>query len=433
MKIAVVGTGYVGLVAGSCLAETGNNVTCVDIDEKKIARLNAGEIPIYEPGLEPLVKRNREESRLVFTTDLGAAVRAADVIFIAVGTPAGEDGSADLKYVLAAARSIGQAANGPKVIVDKSTVPVGTAAKVKKAAQAETPHSISVVSNPEFLKEGNAVNDFLKPDRVVVGCDDARAAEVMKRLYAPFVRTGNPVIVMDVVSAELTKYAANAMLATRISFMNEIAQICERVGADVNKVREGIATDSRIGSSFLFPGVGYGGSCFPKDSKAIVATAKEYGYRFRVMEAVEEANHAQKRHLYDRLHQHWKGDCAGKTVGMWGLAFKARTDDIREAPALVLIDLLLKAGCKINAFDPVAMDATTKVVGDRVRMCKGMYDAAQGADALLVVTEWNEFRNPDFERLKSIMRRPAIFDGRNLYEGKELREMGFHYTGIGTP
>lgn len=433
MKIAVVGTGYVGLVAGSCLAETGNNVTCVDIDDKKIARLNAGEIPIYEPGLEPLVKRNRDENRLVFTTDLVGAVRAADVIFIAVGTPAGEDGSADLQYVLAAARSIGKAANAPKVIVDKSTVPVGTAAKVKAAAQGETSHAISVVSNPEFLKEGNAVNDFLKPDRVVIGCDDAKAAEVMKRLYAPFVRTGNPVIVMDVVSAELTKYAANAMLATRISFMNEIAQICERVGADVNKVREGIATDSRIGSSFLFPGVGYGGSCFPKDSKAIVATAKEYGYRFRVMEAVEEANHAQKRHLFDRLHQHWKGDCAGKTVGMWGLAFKARTDDIREAPALVLIDLLLKAGCKINAFDPVAMDATRKVVGDTVRMCKGVYDAAQGADALMVVTEWNEFRNPDFERLKSIMRRPAIFDGRNLYEGKELREMGFHYCGIGTP
>ena len=433
MKIAVVGTGYVGLVAGSCLAETGNNVTCVDIDDKKIARLNAGEIPIYEPGLEPLVKRNREEGRLVFTTDLTTAVRAADVIFIAVGTPAGEDGSADLQYVLAAARSIGKAANGPKVIVDKSTVPVGTAAKVKIAAQGETSHLITVVSNPEFLKEGNAVNDFLKPDRVVIGCDDAKGADVMRRLYAPFVRTGNPVIVMDVVSAELTKYAANAMLATRISFMNEIAQLCERVGADVNKVREGIATDNRIGASFLFPGVGYGGSCFPKDSKAIVATAKEYGYRFRVMEAVEEANHAQKRHLFDRLSRHWKGDFNGKVVGMWGLAFKARTDDIREAPALVLIDLLLKAGCKVKAFDPVAMDATKRAIGDSVTMCKGIYDAATGTDALMVVTEWNEFRNPDFERLKSIMRRPAIFDGRNLYEGKELRDLGFHYCGIGTP
>ncbi len=431
MKIAVVGTGYVGLVAGSCLAETGNDVACVDIDAQKIARLNAGEIPIYEPGLESLVKRNKDEKRLTFTTDLATAVRAAEVIFIAVGTPSGEDGSADLQYVLAAARSIGKAANGPKVIVDKSTVPVGTAAKVKQAAQAETSHPISVVSNPEFLKEGNAVNDFLKPDRVVVGCDDVRAVEVMKRLYAPFVRTGNPVIVMDVVSAELTKYAANAMLATRISFMNEIAQICERVGADVNKVREGIASDTRIGHSFLFPGVGYGGSCFPKDSKAIVSTAKEYGYRFRVMEAVEEVNHAQKSHLFHRLSKQWNGNFAGKTVGLWGLAFKARTDDIREAPALVLIDLLRKAGAKVKAFDPVAMAATKKVVGDEVTMCTGMYEAAEGCDALMVVTEWNEFRNPDFERLKSILRTPTILDGRNLYDGKELKAMGFRYTGIG--
>ncbi|MBL8843301.1 MAG: UDP-glucose/GDP-mannose dehydrogenase family protein [Planctomycetes bacterium] len=431
MKIAVVGTGYVGLVAGSCLAETGNTVACVDIDDKKIARLNAGEIPIYEPGLEPLVKRNKEEKRLSFTTDLAAAVRAAEVIFIAVGTPSGEDGSADLQYVLAAARSIGKAANGPKVIVDKSTVPVGTAAKVKAAAQGETSHPIAVVSNPEFLKEGNAVNDFLKPDRVVIGCDEPRAAEVMKRLYAPFVRTGNPVIVMDVVSAELTKYAANAMLATRISFMNEIAQICERVGADVNKVREGIASDTRIGHSFLFPGVGYGGSCFPKDSKAIVSTAKEYGYRFRVMEAVEEVNHAQKRHLFDRLAKHWKGAFAGKTVALWGLAFKARTDDIREAPALVLIDLLRKAGATVKAFDPVAMEPTKKVVGDAVTMCKGMYEAAEGCDALMVVTEWNEFRNPDFERLKSLLREPTILDGRNLYDAKELRAQGYHYIGIG--
>ena len=431
MKIAVVGTGYVGLVAGSCLAETGNNVHCVDIDEKKIARLNRGEIPIYEPGLEPLVKRNKEEGRLSFTTDLAASVRAAEVIFIAVGTPAGEDGSADLQYVIAAAKSIGKAANGPKVIVDKSTVPVGTAAKVKKAAQGETSHLITVVSNPEFLKEGNAVNDFLKPDRVVVGCDDARATELMRRLYAPFVRTGNPVIVMDVVSAELTKYAANAMLATRISFMNEIAQICERVGADVNKVREGIATDTRIGHSFLFPGVGYGGSCFPKDSKAIVSTAKEYGYRFRIMEAVEEANDLQKEHLFRRLAAHWKGDFSGKTVGLWGLAFKARTDDVREAPALVLADLLTKAGAKVKAFDPAAMEATRREVGDQIAYCKNMYEAAEGVDALFVVTEWNEFRNPDFDRLKSIMRRPAIFDGRNLYEAKELREQGFVYFGIG--
>jgi UDPglucose 6-dehydrogenase len=433
MKIAVVGTGYVGLVAGSCFAETGNTVTCVDIDEQKIARLNQGQIPIYEPGLEPIVKRNKDEGRLVFTTDLANAIKASDVIFIAVGTPADEDGSADLQYVLAAARSVGQAANGPKIIVDKSTVPVGTAAKVKQAAQAETKHKISVVSNPEFLKEGNAVNDFLKPDRVVIGCDDARAAEVMKRLYAPFVRTGNPVIVMDLASAELTKYAANAMLAARISFMNEIAQICERVGADVNKVREGIATDSRIGHSFLFPGAGYGGSCFPKDSKAIVATAKEYGYRFRVMEAAEQVNDEQKKHLFRKLDQHWKGDFAGKSIGIWGLAFKPRTDDIREAPALVLIDLATKAGCKVRVFDPAAIEATRRVVGDKIHYAKNMYDAIEGVDALLVVTEWNEFRNPDFERLKSTMRRPAIFDGRNLYDGTDLRALGFHYEGIGVP
>jgi UDPglucose 6-dehydrogenase len=433
MKIAVVGTGYVGLVAGSCLAETGNTVTCVDIDESKIARLKEGHIPIYEPGLEPLVKRNKDEGRLTFTTDLDAAIRSSDVIFIAVGTPAGEDGSADLKYVLAAARSVGKAANGPKIIVDKSTVPVGTAAKVKKAAQAETRHKISVVSNPEFLKEGNAVNDFSKPDRVVIGCDDPKAAEVMKRLYAPFVRTGNPVIVMDVVSAELTKYAANAMLAARISFMNEIAQICERVGADVNKVREGIATDTRIGHSFLFPGAGYGGSCFPKDSKAIISTAKEYGYRFRVMEAAEQVNDDQKKHLFKKLEQHWKGDFSGKSVGMWGLAFKPRTDDVREAPALVLAELLLAAGCKVKAFDPAAIEATRRVLGERIGYSKNMYEAADGVDALLVVTEWNEFRNPDFERLKTIMRRPAIFDGRNLYDGADLRSQGFAYHGIGVP
>jgi UDPglucose 6-dehydrogenase len=433
MKIAVVGTGYVGLVAGSCFAETGNTVSCVDIDAQKIARLNDGQIPIYEPGLEPLVKRNREEGRLTFTTDLATAVRASDVVFIAVGTPAGEDGSADLQYVLAAARNVGKAANGPKIIVDKSTVPVGTAAKVKAAAQAETKHKITLVSNPEFLKEGNAVNDFLKPDRVVIGCDDAKAVEVMKRLYGPFIRTGNPIIVMDVISAELTKYAANAMLATRISFMNEVAQICERVGGDVNKVREGIATDTRIGHSFLFPGVGYGGSCFPKDSKAIVATAREFGYRFKVMEAVEAVNDEQKRHLFRRLDHLWKGAFKGKAVGIWGLAFKPRTDDIREAPALVLIDMLVEAGCKVKAFDPAAVEATRKVVGDKVELTKHMYDAIEGVDALLVVTEWNEFRNPDFERLKTLMRQPTILDGRNLYDSADLRAQGFTYIGIGVP
>jgi len=433
MKIAVVGTGYVGLVAGACLAETGNTVACVDIDGAKIERLKRGEIPIYEPGLEPLVRRNKDEGRLTFTTDLAASVRAASVIFIAVGTPSGEDGSADLKFVLAAAAAIGKAANGPKIIVDKSTVPVGTAAKVKASAQSQTTHPIAVVSNPEFLKEGNAVNDFLKPDRVVIGCDDAKAAEVMKRLYSPFVRTGNPVILMDVLSAELTKYAANAMLATRISFMNEVAQICERVGADVNKVREGMATDTRIGHSFLFPGVGYGGSCFPKDSKAIISTAKDFGYRFRIMEAAEQVNDDQKRHLFHQLGKHFKGDLAGKQIGLWGLAFKARTDDVREAPAMILAELLTKAGCTVKAFDPAAIDAARAQLGDRVTYCKHMYEAAEAVDALLVVTEWNEFRNPDFERLKSTMRAPAIFDGRNLYDGRELRALGFTYFGIGVP
>ncbi len=431
MKIAVVGTGYVGLVAGSCLAETGNTVTCVDIVEEKIRRLNAGEIPIYEPGLDTLVARNTSEGRLFFTTNLEEAVKESEVIFIAVGTPPGEDGSADLQYVLEAARSIGKAANDRKIIVDKSTVPVGTAAKVKAAAQEHSEHPILVVSNPEFLKEGAAVNDFLKPDRVVIGADDDHAIETMKRIYSPFVRTGNPMIIMDVLSAELTKYAANAMLATRISFMNEIAQICEKVGADVNKVREGIGTDARIGHSFLFPGVGYGGSCFPKDSKALVSTAREYGYQFRIMEAVEEVNENQKMHLMRFLEKHFSGDLSGRTVAIWGLAFKANTDDIREAPALVLIDQLLNSGVTVRVSDPIAIDATRDVLGDKVSYHAKMYDAVEGADALCVVTDWNEFRVPDLDKLKSLMRAPNVFDGRNLYDPAHMRSEGFAYYGIG--
>ena len=433
MKIAVVGTGYVGLVAGSCLAETGNRVICVDVDEAKIQRLQRGEIPIYEPGLEDLVQRHSEEGRLKFTTDLVSAVQDSDIVFIAVGTPPGEDGSADLQYVLAAARSIGKAANGPLIIVDKSTVPVGTAAKVKAAAQAETQHSITVVSNPEFLKEGAAVNDFLKPDRVIIGCDDDEAVEVMKRLYSPFVRTGNPIIVMDVVSAELTKYAANAMLATRISFMNEIARVCDRVGANVNKVREGISTDRRIGPAFLFPGVGYGGSCFPKDSKAIISTAKEYDYQFKIMEAVEAVNDEQKKYLFQLLHEHFQGDLSGKVIAVWGIAFKARTDDIREAPALVLIDHLLDAGATVHATDPAALEHAAELYGDRVKFFQRKYEAVQGADALAILTDWNEFRHPDLGELKEVMRQRVIFDGRNLYDPQEVRSRGFTYFGVGVP
>lgn len=433
MKIAVVGTGYVGLVAGTCFAESGNTVICVDVDEAKIKALNNGKIPIYEPGLEEMVKKNVEEERLSFTTDIDAAVKASLIVFIAVGTPPGEDGSADLKYVLMAARSIGKAMNGYKIIVDKSTVPVGTARKVAAAIAAETSHPFNVVSNPEFLKEGAAIDDFMKPDRVVCGTDDPRVAEIMKELYSPFVRTGNPIIIMDVVSAELTKYAANAMLATRISFMNEMANICERVGADVTKLREGIGYDSRIGMPFLFPGPGYGGSCFPKDSRAIISTAKENGYTFNIMEAVEAVNSEQKRVLFKKAQKFFNGDVSGKTFAIWGLAFKAKTDDVRESSALVLIRELLAAGAKVNASDPEAIGTTKRELGDKVNYFPHNYDALKGADGLFVVTEWSEFRNPDFERMKSLMRTPVIFDGRNLYNPHTLAEVGFKYFRIGAP
>jgi UDPglucose 6-dehydrogenase len=430
MKIAVVGTGYVGLVVGACLADNGNTVVCVDIDEAKVEALRRGEVPIYEPGLEEMIVRNVAEERLRFTTDLAEAVRSSDILFIAVGTPQDEDGSADLTHVLRVAEDVGRAMDGPKVVVVKSTVPVGTNARLRQAIGAITKHPCSVVSNPEFLKEGAALDDFLKPDRVIVGTDDPRTEALMRELYEPFVRTGNPVLVMDPASAELTKYAANAMLATRISFMNEIANLCGRLGADVRQVRLGMGTDHRIGPSFLFPGVGYGGSCFPKDVKALAHMGREAGAVLNVVEAVERTNEAQKTILAPRIEAHL-GGLRGKVVAVWGLAFKPRTDDMREAPALALIEALLQRGAAVRAYDPKAMPAAGRELGDSVVLCARSYDAVDGADALVVVTEWSEFREPDFPRIKSLMRRPAIFDGRNIYNPQMLRELGFHYEGIG--
>jgi UDPglucose 6-dehydrogenase len=433
MRIAVIGTGYVGLVAGTCFAESGNNVICVDIDERKVNDLKAGKIPIYEPGLEEMVKHNVQEERLSFTTNTAEAVKASEVVFIAVGTPPGEDGSADLKYVLAVARDVGNAANGPKIIVDKSTVPVGTANKVKGAAQALTKHKITVVSNPEFLKEGAAIDDFMKPDRVVIGSDDEHAAEVMTRLYEPFVHDNvNKIIHMDVASAELTKYAANAMLATRISFMNEIANLCERVGADVTKVRAGIGSDSRIGYPFLYAGCGYGGSCFPKDVQAIMKTAAEHGYDFKIVRAVEDVNAKQKFTLYEKVRKHFKGDLAGKTFAIWGLAFKPRTDDMREAPAIYIINSLLKDGAKVRAADPEAIKEAKKIFGDKISYHAHPMEALDGADAMLLVTEWSEFRNPDFDQMKERLKSPVIFDGRNIFPKAELQRLGFTYYPIGS-
>ena len=433
MRIAVIGTGYVGLVAGTCFAESGNNVVCVDIDEEKVRRLRDGQIPIYEPGLEELLKRNVHDGRLKFTTAYEEAVPNAEVVFIAVGTPPDEDGSADLRHVLAAARSIAEAMSGYLVVVDKSTVPVGTARKVQAAIGEATDHPFDVVSNPEFLKEGAAIDDFLKPDRVVIGSDSDRAHEIMEELYAPFVRTGNPIIRMDVESAELTKYAANAMLATRISFMNEIANICNRVGANVDAVRKGIGSDARIGSKFLFAGLGYGGSCFPKDVKAVVKTAEDAKYDFRILRAVEEVNELQKRLLFDLVQQHYSGDLSGKRFAVWGLSFKPNTDDMREAPAVVVIRALLDAGAKIRAFDPEAMDECRhRHLGDEIEYAEAPMEALDGADALILVTEWNEFRRPDFERVKERLAAPVIFDGRNIYSRKVLERLGFTYYGIGT-
>jgi UDPglucose 6-dehydrogenase len=433
MRIAVIGTGYVGLVVGACFAETGNDVTCVDKDAAKIRTLNRGKIPIYEPGLEELVRRNRAEKRLAFSTTLADAVARAEVVFLAVGTPMGEDGSADLQHVLAAAREIARAMNGYKVIVDKSTVPVGTSELVRRTMAAETTHAFSVVSNPEFLKQGAAVEDFLKPDRVVIGASDARAAELMRELYRPFTRTGAPVMVMDPASAELCKYAANAMLATRISFMNEIANVCERFGADVDKVRQAIASDKRIGPAFLFPGVGYGGSCFPKDVQAIVKFSADKKYRFRILEAVEGVNRTQKRKLLDRLDRQFGKTLKGRTIGVWGLSFKPRTDDMREAPAIPIIEGLLERGAKVRAFDPEARPVAERIFKKRITFARNAYDALSGADALLIVTEWNEFREPDFGKMKRLMKSPIIFDGRNLYDPAQIRSLGFTYSSIGRP
>jgi UDPglucose 6-dehydrogenase len=430
MKIGVVGTGYVGLVVGACLAENGNSVVCVDNNADKVAALKRGEIPIYEPGLEEMIPRSVGEERLTFSTDLATAVRESEILFIAVGTPQDEDGSADLSHVIAVAEAIARAMNGFKVVVTKSTVPVGTAARVRKVIAALTSHPFAVVSNPEFLKEGAAVDDFLKPDRVVIGTDDPKVEAIMRELYEPFVRTGHPILVMDHASAELTKYAANAMLATRISFMNEIANLCDKVGGDVRQVRLGIGSDSRIGQSFLFPGIGYGGSCFPKDVKALMRTAQDAGCELSVVEAVDKANDFQKSVLVPRVEAHL-GGLRGKVVALWGLAFKPRTDDMREAPALAIVDALLAGGAAIRVYDPKAMPAARRILGDRVTFCARSYDAVEGADALILVTEWGEFREPDFGRLKALMRHPAIFDGRNVYKPEHVQGAGFHYEGIG--
>jgi UDPglucose 6-dehydrogenase len=425
-----VGTGYVGLVVGACLAETGNSVVCVDNNDLKVDALRRGEIPIYEPGLNEMIPRNVAEDRLHFTTDLPAAVRSSEVLFIAVGTPQDEDGSADLSYVVQVAEGIAQAMDGFKVVITKSTVPVGTAALVKKTIAGITKHPFAVVSNPEFLKEGTAVDDFLKPDRVVIGTDDPKVEQTMRQLYEPFVRTGNPIMVMDHASAEITKYAANAMLATRISFMNEIANLCDKVGADVGKVRHAIGRDSRIGPSFLFPGVGYGGSCFPKDIKALVRVGTDQGVEMRVVEAVDKANDAQKTILVPRI-EATLGGVSGKTIALWGLAFKPKTDDMREAPALAIIEQLLAKGAKVRAYDPKALHEAKRTLGESVTFCTRSYEALEGADALVVVTEWNEFREPDFGRIKSLLKRPVIFDGRNIYDPAEMARLGFEYQGIG--
>lgn len=431
MKVAVIGTGYVGLVVGACLAETGNDVSCADVDAGKIDGLKRNVLPIYEPGLEDLVARNQREGRLAFTTDLAAAIRDAQVAFIAVGTPPDEDGSADLSHVVAAAEKIGRHATRDIVVVTKSTVPVGTAAKVSAAIAAHATATAHVCSNPEFLKEGAAVDDFLKPDRVVIGAESDFARSVMAELYAPFVRTGKPIIFMDIPSAEMTKYAANAMLATRISFMNEIANLCEKVGADVDLVRRGVGSDSRIGSSFLFPGPGYGGSCFPKDVQALLRTAEAIGSPLRVVAAVEQANEHQKHRLFAKVHAALGGSVRGARVALWGLAFKPNTDDMREAPALTLIDELLSGGATVAAHDPAAVHEAKRRLKNRITFADAMYDVLPGADALVVVTEWNAYRNPDFARIKSAMKRAVIVDARNLYDHRKLASLGFAYEGIG--
>lgn len=439
MKIAVVGTGYVGLVTGTCFAETGNTVTCVDIDNTKVSKLSNGEITIYEPGLEKLFLRNLKEERLTFTTNLEDGIKDAAVIFLALPTPPGEDGSADLKYILGVAADLGKIlkADDYKVIVDKSTVPVGTAEKVRAAILKTGGNAIAeafdVISNPEFLREGVAVDDFMKPDRVVIGTSSEKAKKTMGDLYAPFVRQGNPVIFMDERSAELTKYAANSFLATKISFMNEVARLCELLGADVDMVRRGVGSDERIGKRFLFPGIGYGGSCFPKDVQALVKSSTEVKYDFKILNAVMEVNETQKLHLLPKIISYFKNNLKGKKFALWGLAFKPNTDDIREAPALYMIEALTDAGATVTAFDPEAMNNVKKLIGDKIEYAENQYDALKDADALIIATEWNEFRTPDFLKIVSSLKSKAIFDGRNLFETSAIRELGFHYESVGRP
>lgn len=431
MKITVVGTGYVGLVTGTCFSETGNKVTCVDIDKNKVEKLSNGQITIYEPGLEKIFLRNIKEGRLTFTTELEAAIDGAEIIFLALPTPPGADGSADLKYVLGVADHLGKILKDYKVIVNKSTVPVGTADKVSAAIAKNYKGEYDVVSNPEFLREGVAVDDFMKPDRVVVGTRSERAKKLMSDLYAPFVRQGNPVIFMDERSSELTKYAANSFLATKISFMNEVAQLCERMGADVDMVRRGIGSDDRIGKRFLFPGIGYGGSCFPKDVQALIMSSDEVKYDFEILKAVEKVNANQKLHLVEKIKAHYKGDLKGKHIALWGLAFKPNTDDIREAPALSIIDALTTMGATIAAYDPEAMPNVKAQIGDKIKYATNQYEALNGADFLIIATEWSEFRTPDFERIEKEIKNKIIFDGRNLFEVSKMKELGYHYESIG--
>jgi UDPglucose 6-dehydrogenase len=430
MKVAVVGTGYVGLVAGTCFAETGNDVICVDIDEAKISMLKQGQVPIYEPGLEEMIRRNSADRRLSFTTDLSSGVRKSEIIFIAVGTPQGRNGHANLEYVRATAKSIAKAMNGRKIIVTKSTVPVGTADEIRDLIKAGTKYSFAVLSNPEFMKEGAAVDDFMKPDRVVLGGDDFKAIEKLKELYEPFVRTGNPIMVMDARSAEMSKYAANAMLATKISFINEVARLCENVGADIGEVRRAISMDRRIGPYFIFPGTGYGGSCFPKDVRAMISMGQKR-VEMALLRAVERVNEKQKRLLVDKVSRYFNSRLAGKTFAIWGLAFKPRTDDMRDAPSITVINALLKAGARVQAFDPEAMREARKIFGDRIRYAEHNYEALEGAAALLILTEWNEFRRPDFTRMKQMLANPVIFDGRNIYDPRDLLKLGFQYFPIG--
>ena len=431
MKIAVVGTGYVGLVTGTCFAETGNQVTCVDINAEKVQQMQAGKIPIYEPGLDDLFQRNTQEGRLRFTTSLKEGIEGAKVIFLALPTPPGADGSADLKYILQVADDLGPILSDYTVIIDKSTVPVGTSDKVRAAIAKNATVEFDVVSNPEFLREGVAVEDFMKPDRVVIGTQSDRAKDLMSRLYAPLVRQGNPIIFMDERSAELTKYAANAFLATKITFMNEIANLCELVGANVDEVRKGIGTDSRIGKRFLFAGIGYGGSCFPKDVQALAKTSAENDYEFKILDSVMKVNENQKTKLIPHLAKHFNGDLAGKKIAMWGLAFKPYTDDIREAPSLYNIDALLELGASVSAYDPEAMGHVKQLMGDKITFTKNPYEALEGADALLIVTEWPQFRTPDFDRMDSLLKNKVIFDGRNLYELNQMQELGYTYYSIG--